>query len=80
MEDETSYLYFSFTHKAGLKELMKFQKSDYESHGHFVGGITKFFPYNFFFREPFSIESCTIEELNRISKHISDVREGDYGV
>ena len=80
MEDETSYLYFSFTPKGGLKELMKFHKSDYEDHGHFVGGITKFFPYNFFLREPLSIESCTIEELDRISKHMSDAREDDHGI
>jgi hypothetical protein len=80
LENETDYLYFSFTPKGGLKELMTFPKSDYEDHGHFVGGITKFFPYNFFLKEPLSIESCTIEELDRISRHISDAREGDNDV
>jgi hypothetical protein len=68
MEDETSYVYFSFTSQRGLKELMKFHKSDYEDYGHFVGGITRFFPHNFFFKEPVPIESCTIEELDRVAK------------
>jgi hypothetical protein len=68
MEDEICYTYFFFTKKSGLKRVMKFHKSDYESYGHFVGGVTKFFPYNYFLKKPVFIESFTLQELARISR------------
>lgn len=70
MEDEQDYIYFNFTRKGGFKEIMRFPRSDYADYGHFVGGITRFFPYNFFLRPPVVIDACTIEELDRISENI----------
>ena len=68
MEDEHRYMYFNFPRHGELKELMTFHKCDYADYGHFVGGITKFFPHNFFLREPIPVEECTIEALDKISK------------
>ena len=80
VEDDTSYTYFNFPRKGKLNALMKFHKSDYVDYGHFVGGITKFFPYNFFLKNPVVIESCTIEELDRISKDMSHSQGDGDGV
>ncbi len=72
IEETDSYVYFNFRRKGKLKRLLKYNKSNYTDYGHFVGGITKFFPYSFFLKKPVPLESCTIEELDRISKQISD--------
>jgi hypothetical protein len=73
LEDGNRYLYFHFPRQGELREVMTFAKEDYADYGHFVGGITKFFPYNFFFKTPVALESCTIEEFDRISRHRSSL-------
>jgi hypothetical protein len=45
---------------------MEFDKSDYTDYGHFLGGITRFFPLSFFLKEPITVESISISELDRI--------------
>ena len=77
VEDEHSYMYFNFPRKGRFKPLMTFNKGDYADYGHFVGGITKFFPYNFFLRNPVVMESCTIEELDRIADSMSESQGAD---
>ncbi|MBW2259351.1 MAG: hypothetical protein JRF18_02695 [Deltaproteobacteria bacterium] len=55
---------------------MKFDKSDYTDYGHFLGGIAKFFPLNFFLKELITVESISISELDRIFDQTSNPREG----
>jgi hypothetical protein len=80
LEDEKSYVYFNFPRKGVLTEVMRFDKTDYADYGHFMGGITKFFPYNFFLKNPVVIDSCTIEELDRVSEGISHSGGDRHGV
>jgi len=70
IEDEQSYAYFSFPRKGKLTRLIIYNKSDYADYGHFLGGITKFFPLSTFLKEPVPLKSCTIAELDRISAGI----------
>ncbi|MDY6988421.1 MAG: hypothetical protein SWQ30_10230 [Thermodesulfobacteriota bacterium] len=71
IEDERSYAYFKFPRKGELNRLLIYPKSDYADYGHFLGGITRFFPSTAFLKEPVPLESCTISELDRIFACIS---------
>jgi hypothetical protein len=67
IEEEECYTFFQFPRNGELTKIMEFDKSDYTDYGHFIGGITRFFPLSFFMREPVSVESISISELDRIS-------------
>jgi hypothetical protein len=76
MEEEDNYTFFQFSRNGKLTRVMEFDKSDYTDYGHFIGGITRFFPATFFLREPIPFESISIRELDRIFKQINDQCEG----
>jgi hypothetical protein len=76
MEEEDNYIFFRFSKNGKLIRVMEFDKNDYTDYGHFLGGITRFFPSTFFLREPIPCESISIRELDRIFKQINDHCEG----
>ncbi|MDY6953181.1 MAG: hypothetical protein SWE60_16865 [Thermodesulfobacteriota bacterium] len=71
IEDEGSYTYFNFPRKGKLNRLLTYPKSDYSDYGHFLGGISRFFPSTAFLKEPVPITSCTMAELDRVFACIS---------
>ena len=71
IEERDSYVYFTFPRKGKLKKLLKYHKADYENYGHFIGGISRFFPFSFFLKEPVVLESITIKELDKIFRSTS---------
>jgi hypothetical protein len=76
LEEKDRYIFFQFSRNGELTKIMEFDKSDYTDYGHFLGGITRFFPLNFFLKEPITIESISISELDRISDLAPNPREG----
>jgi hypothetical protein len=76
IEEEDRYTFFQLSRNRGLTRIMEFDKSDYTDYGHFLGGITKFFPLNFFLKEPITVESISIPELDRICELAIDSHEG----
>jgi hypothetical protein len=76
IEERDRYTFFQFSRNGELTEIMEFDKSDYKDYGHFLGGITKFFPLNFFLKEPITVESISITDLDRIFDLAPDSREG----
>jgi len=72
IEDERSYAYFSFPRKGKLKRMLTYKKVDFSDYGHFLAGISRFFPLTGFLKEPVPLESCTIAELDRIFAKISE--------
>ena len=66
IEEADCYIFFHFSRHGGLTKVMEFDKSDYTDYGHFLGGITRFFPLNFFLKKPITVESISISELDRI--------------
>jgi hypothetical protein len=76
IEDKDCYIFFQFSRNGELTKIMEFDKSDYTDYGHFLGGITRFFPLNFFLKEPITIESVSISELDRIRDLLPNRREG----
>jgi hypothetical protein len=76
IEENDCYAFFQFSRNGELTKIMEFDKSDYTDYGHFFGGITKFFPLNFFLKEPITVESISISELDRIFDQPSNPREG----
>jgi hypothetical protein len=71
LEERDSYVFFKFPRKGKLIKLLKYHKADYENYSHFIGGISKFFPFSFFLKEPVVLESITITELDKIFRHTS---------
>ena len=76
IEEKDCYAFFQFSRKGELTKIMEFEKSDYRDFGHFLGGITKFFPLNFFLKEPITVESISIAELDRIFHPAPNPSEG----
>jgi hypothetical protein len=76
MEEEDSYIFFQYSRNGKLTRVMQFDKKDYTDYGHFLGGITRFFPSTFFLKEPIPFESISLGELDRIFKQINDHSEG----
>ena len=76
IEEEDRYTFFQFSRNGGLTRIMEFDKSDYTDYGHFLGGITRFYPLNFFMKEPITVESISISELDKIFDLATDSHEG----
>ena len=76
IEENDYYTFFQFPRNGELTKIMEFDKSDYTDYGHFLSGLTKFFPLNFFLKEPITVESISISELDRIFDRTSNPREG----
>ena len=71
IEEKESYVFFKFPRKGKLEKLLKYHKADYKNYNHFIGDISKFFPFSFFLKEPVALETITIAELDKILRHTS---------
>ncbi len=70
VEENETYVFFRFSRNGKMTKVLEYKKSDYTDYGHFLGNISRFFASSFFLKEPISLESASIEELDRIYQEI----------
>jgi len=65
IEDKKEYLTF---HTEGIQVIFdqQYRKNDYKDYEHFVGIMSKFDPYTFFFEKPIKVSKITRMKLEQV--------------
>jgi hypothetical protein len=67
-ETENHYVFFHFSRRGTLRELVRFDKTDFAGPDRFKSVMARFVPLGHFFHTPVVVESLTAQRLARVLK------------